>query len=563
MILVPSRLQQLSGNRTAGGAWKTISIKLKIMKKYIITIVVTVAGLFLPVTLNAQFLNEQTMKLDKTLRLIDAYYVDTVNRDKLVEDAIIALLKDLDPHSVYVTKEEVKAMNEPLVGNFEGIGVQFNILNDTIFIISPISGGPSEKLGIRAGDRIVSIDGEIVAGKGISNKGVRDRLLGKKGTKVYVQILRRGETDLLDFTIVRDKIPIFSLDASYMMDSYTGYMRFNRFSATTMKEFREASASLKQNGMKNLVLDLRGNGGGLLDAAADMADEFLEKDRLIVYMQGKQVPRQDYKASSAGGLEDARLIVLIDEGSASASEIVTGAVQDWDRGLVIGRRSFGKGLVQRPFYLADGSMIRLTIARYYTPSGRLIQRSYSNGSEDYFKDFTRRFNHGELLSADSIQFPDSLKYSTRLNGRTVYGGGGIMPDIFIPIDTTLNYTLYNRLISKGVMSDYVLSYTDDNRKKLEKRYGDDFESFKKEFQVSDEMYSRLLARAEKEGMTVDPELADSSEEKIKLLVKALMARDLWDMSEYFEMINSADPVVMRALEVMQESEAFTQKLSGN
>ena len=501
-------------------------------------------GLFLVSEVPAQFLSEQTIKLDKALRLIDSYYVDSVNQDNLVEDAIIGVLKDLDPHSVYISKEEVKEMNEPLVGNFEGIGIQFNLLFDTIFVISPISGGPSEKLGIRAGDRIIFIDEENVAGVKISNNGVRDRLLGKKGTKVKVSIKRRGVTELLDFVITRDKIPIFSLDASYMVNRDIGYMRFNRFSATTMEEFNKAIEDLHREGMESMILDLRSNGGGLLDAAVKMADEFLGKGKLIVYMKGTKMPQQDFFASARGGQETGRLVVLVDEGSASSSEIVTGAIQDWDRGLVIGRRSFGKGLVQRPFYLPDGSVIRLTIARYYTPSGRLIQKSYKEGYDNYLNDMNNRFSHGELISADSIHFPDSLKFYTKINKRPVYGGGGIMPDIFVPLDTTVNYSYFNALVRNGIITNYVLSFVDKNRKRIETEHKQ-FSFFKSNFKVDKEMLDKLLEMADSEGMERNEEAFISAQKQIQLSVKALIARDIWNMSEYFEIMNTEDRGAVR------------------
>ncbi len=556
MILVLSLRPQLSGVRLFE---KLLKSKLVNSKLRIGSIMLFSWLMFSGVS-DAQFLSEQTMKLDKALRLIDSYYVDSVDRDGLVEDAIISMLKELDPHSVYITKDEVKKMNEPLVGNFEGIGVQFNLLYDTIFIISPISGGPSEKLGILPGDRIIYIDGENVAGTGISTNGVRDRLLGKKGTKVKVEIMRRGEAELLDFTIVRDKIPIYSLDAAYMMDEDVGYMRFNRFSATTMNEMNKAVEKLQNEGMQNLILDLRKNGGGLLDAAVKMADEFLGKGKLIVYMKGSKLPQQDFTASSAGKLEEGRLIILVDEGSASSSEIVTGAIQDWDRGLVIGRRSFGKGLVQRPFYLTDGSMIRLTIARYYTPSGRLIQRSYKDGYDNYLNDFTSRYASGELMSADSIVFPDSLRFQTKINKRTVYGGGGIMPDIFIPIDTTVNYAYYNLLAARGIINNYVLSYVDGNRSQLEKIYKE-FKVYRSEFIVDDSMIADLLKMADKKGLPRNESSIESSGDQLKLLIKALIARDIWDMSEYFEMLNTGDETVIKALEIINNSALFDKKLA--
>jgi carboxyl-terminal processing protease len=507
----------------------------------------------------AQYTSEGTMKIDRVLKLVDAYYVDSVKQDKLVSDAIISILKDLDPHSVYITKEEVKEMNEPLVGNFEGIGIQFNILFDTILIIAPISGGPSEKVGLRPGDRIVKIDNENVAGVKMTTTGVRDRLLGKKGTKVKVSILRKGKNDLMDFTITRDKIPIFSLDAAYMVDDQIGYIRFNRFSATTMNEFHEAIAKMNKKGMKDVILDLRGNGGGMLDAAIHMADEFLEKEKLIVYIQGTHIPRQDFSSTSRGSLKKERVVILIDEGSASASEIVTGALQDWDRGIVVGRRSFGKGLVQKPFYLPDESMIRLTIARYYTPSGRLIQKSYKDGVDSYMKDLIERYKHGELVSADSIHFPDSLKFYTRMSHRPVYGGGGIMPDIFVPVDTSANYSYSNSLVRSGVLTSFVLDYLDEHRDQLKKEYNS-FDDFKTGFRVDDSILDALNKMASDEGVKSEEEEVKSSAKHLRLIVKALIARDTWNISEYYEIVNENDDSFAKAVEVLQDKNFYNRKL---
>ncbi|MGM0407921.1 MAG: S41 family peptidase, partial [Bacteroidota bacterium] len=324
----------------------------------------------LPTQLFSQYLTEDIFKFSRALGNISNYYVDSVDTEDMVEKAIIGILKDLDPHSTYIPADEVKEMNEPLEGNFEGIGIQFNILDDTIYVISPISGGPSEKVGIRAGDRIVKIDGENVAGVEISTTGVRDRLLGEKGTKVEVGIKRRSVDEILYFTIIRDKIPIYSVDAAYLVDNEIAYIKINRFALTTVDEFTEKLQKLKEQGANSVILDLRGNGGGYLDKAIELADQFLEKDKLIVYTKGLKVPKMESASTSQGIFKEGKVVILIDEGSASASEIVSGAVQDWDRGIIVGRRSFGKGLVQKPMYLPDGSMIRLTVARYYTPTGR-------------------------------------------------------------------------------------------------------------------------------------------------------------------------------------------------
>ncbi|PIP55091.1 MAG: peptidase S41 [Bacteroidetes bacterium CG23_combo_of_CG06-09_8_20_14_all_32_9] len=499
-------------------------------------------------------------KLNRALDVVDMFYVDTVNNDNLVETAIIEMLKELDPHSVYVSKDEVKEMNEPLEGNFEGIGIQFNIYNDTIMVVNPIPGGPSEKLGIRAGDRIIKIDGQIVTGIKIKNKDVFKKLRGKKGTIVTVSIARRNEKNLLDFTITRDKIPIYSIDASYMIDKEIGYIKLIRFSATTMTEFGEAIIKLKNQGAKDLILDLSGNSGGYLNTAVDLSDQFLSDKKLIVYTEGIKSPHSDYRATNIGEWHDGRLIVLVDENSASASEIVSGAIQDWDRGLIIGRRTFGKGLVQRPFNLPDGSLIRLTVARYYTPLGRLIQKPYDKGFTEYSKDFTNRYNNGELIHADSIHFPDSLKFQTLNSKRTVYGGGGIMPDFFVPFDTTIYTDYYRNLVRKGLIYNYVLSYMDNNRNLLKEKFTD-FNKFKTDFIVSDVMVDSLISLATKKGVAKKDDEIAKSKNNFKLITKAIIANNLWNNSEYWEILNPSRPEYMKAIEVLHNKKIYSKKLS--
>jgi carboxyl-terminal processing protease len=489
--------------------------------------------------LSAQVFNEQVYKFSTALGSVSTFYVDSVDQDQLVEHAIIEMLKKLDPHSVYINKDDVKAMNEPLQGNFEGIGVQFNLLDDTIFIVSPISGGPSEKVGIQAGDRIVRIDSEEVAGKGITQVQVREKLMGEKGTRVTVTVKRRNEASLLDFTITRDKIPIYSLDASYMVDDETGYIRLNRFSFTTVKEFEQALNELKNRKMRNLILDLRDNGGGYLQESITLSDHFLEKDRMIVYTEGLNISKMDYTSTNGGGFKDGRLVVLLNENSASASEIVAGAIQDWDRGLIIGRRSFGKGLVQRPVNLPDGSMIRLTVARYYTPTGRLIQRPYDNGVEDYSMDALRRYNNGEYFSQDSIHLDDSVKYYTKINNRVVYGGGGIMPDVFVPYDTVAMTGYYRELVRNGIFNRYVLNYVDRNRADLKRQFPK-FQEYKDEFMVDESMIKEFAEFGAKEGVNINDKELNTSAGTISIQLKALIARDLFDVSEYFEIVNSRD-----------------------
>lgn len=477
-------------------------------------------------------------------------YVDKVDENKLVEDAIVGMLEQLDPHSTYSDPEEVKKLNEPLQGNFDGIGIQFNMATDTLFVIQPVSGGPSEKVGILAGDRIIEVNDTVIAGVKMTTEEVMRRLRGKKGTKVNVKVMRRGVKDLIPFTIKRDKIPVYSLDASYMVDKSIGYIRVNRFAATTGQEFTDALHRLQKQGMKDLILDLQGNGGGYLNAAIDLCDQILGKQELIVYTEGRRNPRAEFNAKGDGDFLNGRLVVLVDEYSASASEIVTGAIQDWDRGIVVGRRTFGKGLVQRPVDLPDGSMIRLTVARYYTPSGRCIQKPYEN-IEQYNKDLIDRYNRGEMVSADSIHFPDSLKTHTLKLKRTVYGGGGIMPDYFVPIDTTMYSDYYLALRDKGAIVQMNLKWVDEHRTEWLKKYKN-FEKFNRDFEVTDEMLQDLIELGKKLGATYNEEQYQIALPLIKTQVKALIARDLWDMSEYFQVINSLNNSMKKAVELLSE-----------
>jgi carboxyl-terminal processing protease len=503
----------------------------------------------------SQDINEDTYKIGRTLGLIDALYVDSADLNKLTEKAIVEILKSLDPHSVYISAKDVKEMNEPLNGNFEGIGIQFNLLRDTIIVIEPIPGGPSEKVGLHSGDRIVNIDGQKVAGIGISTTGVRTRLMGMKGTKVNINILRKGEKELLDFTIVRDKIPINSLDASYMLDNETGYVKLNKFAATTVKEFSDAVSSLQKKGLKNIVIDLRGNGGGYMAAATDLADKFFADKRLLVYMSGRKTPRQDFFSKGDGSLSSARVAVLTDEGSASASEIFTGALQDWDRGIVVGRRTFGKGLVQNGFSLADGSMIRLTIARYYTPTGRLIQSPYDEGYEKYVENFNKRYTDGELMSADSIHFPDSLRFKTLYNHRIVYGGGGIMPDIFVPADTSNYSDYYRSTIRKGLLNSFALDYSDKNRNRLRSEYKS-FDDYFKNFTLSTDEIALFIKKAEDGGVKYNESQFNTSKDEILTIIKGLIASNIWQTTEYFRIINQDDKTISAALKVISDKDNY-------
>ena len=477
-------------------------------------------------------------------------YVDNVDENKLVEDAIRGMLEKLDPHSSYTTPKETKQMTEPLNGSFEGIGVQFNIMDDTLMVIQPVSGGPSERVGILAGDRIVGVNDTVIAGVKMSREEVMRRLRGPKGTLARLKVVRAGIRDTLRFDVKRDKIPVFSLDATYMIRPGIGYIRIGSFSATTYKEFMESLTKLRSQGMTDLVLDLQGNGGGYLQAAVDIANEFLQRDELIVYTEGRQVPRRDYYAEGNGTMREGRVVVLVDEYSASAAEIVTGAIQDQDRGEVVGRRTFGKGLVQRPIDLPDGSMIRLTIAHYYTPSGRCIQKPYEKGKQkDYQMDVLNRLKHGELTSKDSIHFSDSLKYETLRKHRVVYGGGGIMPDHFVPLDTTQYTRLHRELAAKSVIIQQNLRYVDAHRMALKKKYAD-FEQFEQQFEVPKELIDAVIAEGEKQKIKAkDDDELQKTMPMLRMQLKALIARDLWNMSEYYAIVNERNAIVNKALEL--------------
>lgn len=530
------------------------------MKKIFVLTAVLVAVFFmLTMPAKSQVLSEGTFKLARTFGLVEAFYVDTADMDMLTEKAIVEVLKNLDPHSTYISAKDVKDMNEPLTGNFDGIGVQFNLLRDTIIIIEPITGGPSEKVGIRAGDRILTIDNEKVTGIKLTTSGVRKRLMGPKGSKVNVSILRRGVNTPVDFTIVRDKIPIYSLDASYMLDDRTGYIRLNKFAATTEKEFMEAIDQLKQQNMENLVLDLRGNGGGYMLAATAIAEKFFSDQKLLVFLKGRKTPRQDYKSSGDGSLASTRIVVLTDEGSASASEILAGALQDWDRGIVVGRRTFGKGLVQNGFNLTDGSMIRLTIARYYTPTGRSIQRPYEDGYDKYMESYMKRLDNGELLYADSIKMPDSLKFRTLVNQRTVYGGGGIMPDVFVPLDTSYSTQYFSRLLAKNVFNTFALEYFDKNRELLTSTYKE-FDNFQTGFQITPEIMQSFIKKGEAEGVKFNEEQFNKSQEEISLILKGILATNMWQTNEYFQVINQNDKAIAEALRIIEDKKSYNTKL---
>ena len=489
---------------------------------------------------------EQTVKYQRLMALIDAFYVDTVNLQKLTEDAIIKVLADLDPHSVYITKEEVDEMNEPLEGGFYGIGIQFNISKDTLRVVSVVPGGPSEKVGLLAG-KIVAVDGENIAGVKLSNTEVRKKLKGEKGTAVNVEVLRKN--DKMDFKIIRDKIPIYSVDAAYMLDKTTGYIKISRFAATTIEEFEAAVKKLQAQGMKDMILDLQRDGGGYMGAAIGVSDNLLDAKKLIVYTDGLSSGRREEYSTASGLFKDGRVVVLIDENSASASEIVSGAIQDWDRGLIVGRRSFGKGLVQRQLPLTDGSMVRLTISHYYTPSGRCIQKPYKG--VDYRGELYDRYERGEMINADSISVNDTVKYYTKVKNRVVYGGGGIIPDVFVPLDTTISYLYLNRLAAKNVIGEYLMNYIDKNREQLKKKYPK-FEKFKEEFVVSDAMIDDIVKAGTEAGVEKDEKWLEKLMPSFKMHIKALIARDIWDMNEMYQIMNQDDAILNRGWQTLKD-----------
>ncbi len=498
-------------------------------------------------------MEREVQKLVFATAMISRFYVDTVDVHKQVEDAIGGMLSKLDPHSAYSTPKETKQLNEPLSGSFEGIGVQFNMLEDTLLVIQPVPKGPSEKVGILAGDRIVAVGDTAIAGVKMSREEIMNRLRGPKNTIAHLSVVRRGIKDTLTFDVKRDKIPVNSVDAAYMVTPTIGLVRFNNFAQTTHQEIVDAIKKLQAQGMKNLIIDLQQNGGGYLQAAAEIASEFLPKNDLIVYTRGRMVPDQEFRSTGGGLFTEGKVAVLVDEYSASAAEILSGAIQDQDRGVVVGRRTFGKGLVQRPIDLPDGSMIRLTVARYYTPSGRCIQKPYEKGDRmSYARDVINRYNKGELTNADSIHFPDSLRFQTLREGRTVYGGGGIMPDYFVPLDTTKYTKCYRELSARSHIINTNLRYMDKNRKKLLKAYPD-FEKFRREYEVPETVINEIFALGEKDKIKpADEADREKTAGNISRIVKALVARDLWDMSEYFAIIYQDDEMVLKAVELLSE-----------
>lgn len=527
------------------------------MRKKSLILPVFILMLLMARGFNPQFPQHKLLMAEQAVAQL---YVDTVDENKLVEDAIRGMLEQLDPHSSYSSPEETKELNEPLQGSFSGIGITFNMNRDTLYVIQTVSGGPSERVGILAGDRIILVNDTSIAGVKMKNSDIMKRLRGPKGTKVNLSILRKQEKgdDTIAFTVTRDEIPIYSVDAAYMVDDKTGYVRLNKFAAETHKEFVEAVKRLKKEGMEQLILDLTDNGGGYLQAAIDILGELLEPGKLAVYTEGMRSPRYDAytePSSLRGPLFDkGRLVIMANQYSASASEITSGAVQDWDRGAIVGRRTFGKGLVQRPVPLPDGSMIRLTVAHYYTPTGRDIQKPYSKGDDDgYKKDIEDRFNHGELMHADSIKYVDSLKKETLNLHRIVYGGGGITPDRFVPIDTTEYTKYYRNVMAKGLINRYVISYVDKYRKDIKKKYRND-RLFIDEFQVTPEMLDDLKKLADEENVEFNQEEYERSAPLFRMVIKALIGRDIYENATYFKVYNRYDPIFNEALRLINSQD---------
>mgnify|MGYP001326067659 FL=1 len=501
-------------------------------------------------------LNANSIKsYEKGLKLFDLIYPDTISNAEITEHGIRFMLEQLDPHSTYISLKDLHDMNAPLKGSFTGVGIRFQIFKDTVLIVQAIPGGPSEKVGLIAGDKIIKIGEEMVAGIGMKNSGVRDRLLGDKGTKVLVGVKRGNSNDIIDFEITRDKIPIYSVDASYMANENTGYIKLNNFSSTSISEIRKAVFSLKNKGMKNLILDLQNNGGGYLKTAVDLADEMLPGNRKIVSTKGRKFPEKIYGGNNKGLLENGKIIVLVNESSASASEIVSGAIQDWDRGLIVGRRTFGKGLVQKPIQLPDGTQVRITTSKYYTPSGRCIQKSYSDGSMAYRKEKYSRYKSGESFNKDSIKNNENEVYSTLLKKRKVYGGGGVVPDIFVPLDTNGTSAYFSKLIRKGIFNQFSLYYVNKNRDNLEKKYSN-FEKYKTSFNTKNAL-QELIDFAKDEGIDFNEKQYNESKTTIEVRLKANIAQDLYDYKKFYEIINELNVTLQKSLEIINNDQAFS------
>ncbi len=517
------------------------------------------------VAVQAQRVPQNLNKLLQAEYAINSLYVDSVDENKLVEYAIVGMLQKLDPHSSYTDAKETKDMEEPLQGEFSGIGIQFNMKQDTLYVIQTIPGGPSERVGILAGDRIVLVNDTLIAGVKMKRTDIMKRLRGKKGTKVTVKVRRGSSPDLITFRITRDKIPLHSVDASYMLDDKTGYVRISNFGAKTYDEMMEALSKLSKLGMQQVVIDLTDNGGGYLNAAIEMCNEFLDRDQLIVYTEGLKAPRSNAHAMGNGKYKDLPMVIMVNQYSASAAEIFSGAMQDWDRAVVVGRRTFGKGLVQRPIRFDDGSMVRLTVARYYTPSGRCIQKPYTKGNKKaYEEDLLDRSKSGEYYCLDSIHFNDSLRYTTLRHQRTIYGGGGVMPDIFVPVDTSEYSTYYRDMVAKGIVNQFVIDYVDKHRKQLKSDYPT-LEDFDARFALTDDDIKRFIDAGEKDKVKYDEAKFRTSERVFRTMIKGLIARDIYaDSSAYTRIVNHRNPDLDAAVKVLYDRERYDALLrNGN
>lgn len=528
------------------------------MRKYI-TLIAIILTIALANRATAQRGDRELYKLQYAWQVINSFYVDTINEDKMVEDAIIGMLDKLDPHSAYVNVKELKALNEPLEGSFDGIGIEFSILHDSLHVVNTIAGGPSEKVGLKSNDRIIKVDGKDITNIGIKNSDVFKLLRGQKGTRVTLDVRRPATAQVLNFTITRDKIPIYSVDASYMAAPNVGFIKINRFGAKTHDEFVEALKKLKKDGMKSLIIDLRGNGGGYLKAAFDIANEVIPEDRIIVYTKGNASPLMEFKSTGNGLFLDGQLVVLVDETSASASEILSGAIQDWDRGVIVGVRTFGKGLVQRPFGLPDGSEIRLTTAKYYTPSGRCIQKEYAEGNGKYQEEIWQRYTNGELVNQDSIKHNDSLMYTTLVNKRKVYGGGGIIPDAFVPIDTTKASNIHQQILRKGVLHKFAITLFENGTDKW-KEYPD-YATYKSKFVIDNDILSQLSAAAASDSINCTVEELQK-ESLLATQIKALIAQRIYGTSYFYETINPEIDSYKKAIEIICNRKQYNAILKG-
>lgn len=529
------------------------------MKKILLSAII---GLCVGATAVAQSMTmSPSQKLRYAAGIIENYYVDTVNTEKVTDEAIVAMLKTLDPHSTYSNAEETRELTEPLQGKFSGIGITFNMQSDTVYILQTVANGPCEKVGIVAGDRIISANDTVISGVKKKNNDVIKILRGATGTEVNLKVKRKGHKELLSFRVIREEIPIYSVDAAFMADATTGYVRISRFAEDTNEEFLKAVKELKKQGMQNIIIDLQDNGGGYLGTAYKLANNFLRKGDLVVYTEGLRSEPYYLHADGDGELLDCRVVILVNQYSASASEIVAGAIQDNDRGLVVGRRTFGKGLVQRPFPFPDGSMIRLTVSRYHTPSGRCIQKPYTEGDEEgYRSDMLNRYESGEFMNEDSVHFNDSLRYYTLKNNRVVYGGGGIMPDKFVPVDTTDNSDYYRKIVGSGNLHKYCLQYVDKNRNELKKKYSTD-DAFAQKFEVTDAMLNELIAMCEKDSVKYNDAQFNRSRNLLKTVLKAYIASDLYGSKSFYKVYNPHDENYKAALNLITNKEEYDRLLN--